>query len=96
MDCSEKTTVRSDEDKRSLINRLSRIEGQIRGVKAMIEADKYCKDILVQSSAISHALDSFNREILDAHVKGCVVRDVRNGKDEVVDELIELVHRLMR
>lgn len=95
MDCC-KVTVRSEENKRSLINRLLRIEGQIRGLRAMVEEDRYCGDILVQSSAVSHAVDAFNREILDGHVKGCVVRDMKDGKDEVVDELIELVHKLMR
>lgn len=96
MDCCGKATLRSDEVKRSLINRLSRIEGQIRGIKDMVEADRYCGDILVQSSAVGHAVDAFNREILDAHVKGCVVRDIKDNKDEVVDELIELIHKFTR
>ena len=88
--------MRDEKTKHNLIVRLNRIEGQIRGIKNMVEKDAYCADILVQSSAASAALNSFNREILDSHVKGCVVRDIRLGKDEVVDELVSLMHKLMK
>ena len=96
MDCCGKMTVRDEDKRRSLINRLNRIEGQIRGIKAMVEEDRYCGDILVQSSAVAQAINAFNREILDGHVKGCVVRDIKDGREDVVDELIGLVHKLLR
>ena len=93
---SEKKTVRSAEQKQKLINRLSRIEGQVRGVRRMIENDGYCNDILVQSAAVIAALDAFNRELLRAHVSGCVIRDIRAGDDAVVEELIKTMEMLMR
>ena len=96
MDCCNKLTVRSIDEKKSLLNRLSRIEGQIRGLKAMVEEDKYCGDILIQSSAVMSAISAFSREILDTHVKRCVVQGVQDGKEEIVDELIGLVHKFMR
>ncbi len=94
--CCSKNTLRDEKAKHDLIVRLNRIEGQIRGIKNMVEKDAYCADILVQSSAASAALNAFNREILDSHVKGCVARDIRLGKDEVVDELVGLMHKLMK
>ncbi|MBR2302368.1 MAG: metal-sensing transcriptional repressor [Clostridia bacterium] len=94
--CCSKTTLRDEEVKHDLIVRLNRIEGQIRGIKNMVEKDAYCADILVQSSAASAAINSFNREIMDSHVKGCVARDIKLGKDEVVDELVALMHKLMK
>ena len=94
--CCSKNTLRDEKVKHDLIVRLNRIEGQIRGIKNMVEKDAYCADILVQSSAASAALNSFNREILDSHVKGCVARDIKLGKDEVVDELVALMHKLMK
>lgn len=94
--CSDKHTLRSDEEKKALLNRLRRIEGQIRGVQAMIEKDSYCNDILMQSSAISSAINAFNKELLASHIKGCVVRDIKNGNDGVVDELLATVRRLMK
>ena len=96
MDCCNKLTVRSIDEKKSLLNRLSRIEGQIRGLKAMVEGDEYCGDILVQTSAVMSAMSAFSREILDTHVKRCVVQGVQDGKEEIVDELIGLVHKFMR
>ena len=92
----EKTTVRSDEQKKSLMNRLKRIEGQIRGLQAMIEKDAYCNDILVQSAAVNAAVNAFNREILAAHIHGCVARDLREGKDEVIEELMATLQKLMK
>ena len=76
--------------------RLRRIEGQVRGVQQMLENDAYCNDILVQSAAISAAMNAFNREILAAHIHSCVVRDIREGHDEVVDELVSTIQKLMK
>lgn len=94
--CSEKTTVRSEEQKKKLINRLRRVEGQIRGLQSMIENDVYCNDILIQSSAVIAALNGFNRELLASHIHSCVARDIREGKDEVIDELIATMSKLMK
>ena len=94
--CSVKTTQRSKEETRRLVNRLSRIEGQIRGIKGMLEKDSYCVDILTQSAAVSAAINAFNRELLSDHIHSCVVRDIRFGDDTVVDELIGLIHKLMK
>ena len=94
--CMEKHTLRSQEQKKALINRLRRIEGQVRGVQQMLENDAYCSDILVQSAAISAAMNAFNREILAAHIHSCVVRDIREGHDEVVDELVSTIQKLMK
>ena len=94
--CMEKHTLRSQEQKKALINRLKRIEGQVRGVQQMLENDAYCNDILVQSSAISAAMNAFNREILAAHIHSCVVRDIQEGHDEVVDELVSTIQKLMK
>ncbi len=91
-----RTTERTEEERKKLCNRLSRIEGQIRGLKGMIEKDAYCADILTQSAAVSAALSAFNRELLSRHVKSCVARDLREGHDEVVDELTGLLEKLMR
>ena len=88
--------MRDEKLKHDLIVRLNRIEGQIRGIKNMIQNDAYCADVLVQSSAASAALNGFNRQIIDNHIKGCVSRDIKQGKDEVVDELVDLLHKLMK
>ena len=93
--CARKTE-RSEEQKKKLLNRLSRLEGQVRGVRKMIENDAYCNDILIQSAAIGAAVDAFSREVLRAHLHSCVIRDIREGRDEVADELIETLERLMR
>ncbi|MBQ9412833.1 MAG: metal-sensing transcriptional repressor [Oscillospiraceae bacterium] len=92
----EKKTARSEEQKKKLLNRLSRIEGQVRGIKRMIEADAYCNDVLIQSAAVAAAVDAFNREVLRAHIHSCVIRDIRAGDDQVADELIQTLERLMR
>lgn len=94
--CCEKHTFRTDENKKSLINRLKRIEGQVRGIQSMIEKDAYCNDILTQSAAVSAAVNAFNKEILSYHIHTCVARDIREGKDEVIDELTAAIQRLMR
>ena len=93
---TEKTTQRSDDEKRKLLNRLKRIEGQVRGLQAMIERDAYCYDILTQSAAVNAAMNAFNKEILAHHIEGCVARDIRAGKDEVIDELVTILQKLMK
>ena len=92
----EKTTHRSDGEKKKLINRLNRIEGQIRGIRKMLENDGYCTDILIQSAAVNAAVNAFNRELISRHMHTCVVRDIREGKEEVIDELVETLQRLMK
>ena len=94
--CCVKKTVRSEEKKKQLLNRLKRIEGQIRGIQTMIEQDTYCNDILVQSAAVNAAVNAFNRELLASHIHSCVVRDIKDGKDEVVDELVATIQKLMK
>ncbi|MCC8029085.1 MAG: metal-sensing transcriptional repressor [Lachnospiraceae bacterium] len=91
-----KTKERSAEEYRSLMNRLSRIEGQVRGVKRMLERDAYCVDILIQVSAINSALNSFNKELLGNHIRSCVVENVRSGNDEIIDELVAIIQKLMK
>jgi DNA-binding FrmR family transcriptional regulator len=94
--CHCKSTNRSDEEKKKLLNRLSRIEGQIRGIKKMIEEDSYCTDVLTQSAAVNAAINSFNKELLSSHIHSCVARDIRNGNDEVIDELVVILQKLMK
>lgn len=94
--CCHKTKERTEEEYKSLINRLNRIEGQIRGIKGMVERDAYCVDILVQSSAVSAAVNSFNRELLSNHIRTCVAQDIREGRDEVIDELLSTLQKLMK
>ncbi len=84
-----KTKVRDEAELRSLVNRLSRIEGQVRGVRGMLENDAYCIDILTQVAAISSALRAFNKELLVNHIRTCVVNDIKNGEGDAVDELVE-------
>jgi len=91
-----KTKKRDADEYKSLINRLSRIEGQVRGVRGMIENDAYCVDILTQVAAISSALAAFNKELLESHIKTCVVRDIKDDKNETLDELVSIIGRLMR
>ena len=94
--CCEKRKYRAEEEKKALMNRLSRIEGQIRGIRGMIEKDAYCTDILVQASAVAAALNSFNKELLASHIRTCVAEDIRQGKDEVIDELVVTLQKLMK
>ena len=94
--CGEKKTQRSEEEYRRLINRLARIEGQIRGIRTMLENNAYCTDVLTQSAAVTAAMNAFNRELLSNHIHGCVVRDIRAGDDAVVDELVGIVQKLMK
>ncbi len=94
--CLNKKKERTQEEYKTLINRLNRIEGQIRGIKGMVEKDAYCTDILVQVSAVNAALNAFNKELLASHIKSCVADDIRNGKDETVDELVAVLQKLMK
>ena len=91
-----RTKERSENELRSLKNRLSRIEGQVRGTIRMLEADAYCVDILTQVSAINSALCAFSRELLGSHIKTCVARDIKSGKEETVDELLDTIYKLMK
>lgn len=94
--CSTKTKERSDQEYKDLLHRLNRIEGQIRGIKGMVEKDAYCTDILIQVSAVNAALNSFNKVLLANHIKSCVTRDIKDGKEETVDELVEVLQKLMK
>ena len=91
-----RTKHREDDEYRLLINRLNRIEGQVRGVKRMVESEAYCTDILPQVSAIQAALNAFNRELLANHIRSCVADDIRSGKDETIDELVQTLQKLMK
>ena len=94
--CSDKTTIRSEKQKKALINRLKRIEGQVRGIQSMLESDAYCNDVLIQSAAVNAAMNAFNRELLASHLRTCVARDIREGHDEVIDELVATLQKLMK
>ena len=80
--CSDKTTIRSDE--------------QVRGIQSMLENDAYCNDVLMQSAAVNAAMNAFNKELLANHIRNCVVRDIREGDDEIVDELVAIIQKLMK
>lgn len=94
--CSHKTKERTPQEYKDLLNRLSRIEGQVRGIKGMVERDAYCTDILVQAAAVNAAMNSFNKALLANHIKTCVTRDIREGKEETVDELVTVLQKLMK
>ena len=94
--CCEKHTLRAQEEKKKLLNRLRRIEGQVRGLQAMVEADAYCNDVLTQSAAVNAAINAFNRELLAKHLRTCVTRDLKNGHEEIVDELAATLQKLMK
>ena len=94
--CCHKTKERSEAEYKDLILRLNRIEGQIRGIKGMIERDAYCTDVLTQVSAASAALSSFTKVLLANHIKTCVAQDIREGKDETIDELVSTLQKLMK
>lgn len=91
-----RTVVRDEETKRRLIHRLSRLEGQVRGIRGMIERDAYCTDVLIQASAASAALRAFEKNLLEAHVRGCVVEGIRENREEVLDDLIETLTKMIR
>ena len=94
--CCHRTKKRSEEEYKLLVNRLNRVEGQIRGIRKMVESDAYCTDILTQVSAVQAALNAFNRELLANHIRTCVSDDIKNGKDETIDELVQTLQKLMK
>ena len=94
--CCHKTKERSEKEYKDLIHRLNRIEGQIRGIRGMVEKNAYCTDILVQVAAANAALNSFNKVLLANHIKTCVTNDIRAGKEDTVDELVEVLQKLMK
>ncbi len=94
--CSGKHKSRDEKEYRDLMNRLKRIEGQVRGVEGMIENDAYCTDILIQVSAITSALNSFNKVLLANHMRTCVADNIREGNDEIIDELVLTLQKLMK
>ena len=106
--CSQRKKERSPEEYKRLIHRLNpdhknikkhrlnRIEGQIRGIRGMVEAGAYCPDILVQAAAVNAAINAFNKELLASHIRTCVAQDIRDGKDQVIDELVTTLQKLMK
>lgn len=96
MDCCHKTKDRPEEEIRRLLNRLSRIEGQIRGIRGMVERGAYCTDILVQSAAVTAAMNAFNKDLLASHIRTCVADDIRAGNDDIIDELVDTLQKLMK
>ena len=94
--CSQRKKERTPEEYTKLIHRLNRIEGQIRGIRGMVENNAYCPDILVQSAAVTAAMNAFNKELLANHIRTCVAQDIRDGKDEVIDELVGTLQKLMK
>lgn len=94
--CGARHKERTEEERKALLSRLRRVEGQIRGIEKMVESGAYCPDILVQVSAATSALNSFNKTLLACHIKGCVAEDIRAGSDETVDELCRVLQKLMK
>lgn len=88
--------MRSEEEKKKLLTRLKKAEGQIRGIEKMIEEDMYCPDILIQVSAVTSALNSFNKELLACHIRSCVAEDIRKGNEEAIGELVNVLQKLMK
>ncbi|MBR4164438.1 MAG: metal-sensing transcriptional repressor [Solobacterium sp.] len=96
MECCERHKKRTEEEKKTLLARLKKAEGQIRGIQKMIENDIYCPDILIQVSAVTSALNSFNKELLACHIRSCVAQDIRDGKEDTIDELVNVLQKLMK
>lgn len=94
--CGPRHKKRTPEEQKALITRLKRIEGQIRGIEKMVENDAYCPDILIQVSAATSALNSFNKTLLGCHIRGCVAQDIRDGRNETIDELCNVLQKLMK
>lgn len=94
--CVQRKKERSPEEYKRLIHRLNRIEGQIRGIRAMVESGAYCPDILVQSAAVNAAVNAFNKELLASHIRTCVAQDIREGREDTIDELVATLLRLMK
>ena len=96
LSCGHRMKERSEKERRDMLNRLSRIEGQVRGIKNMIENDAYCTDVLVQVSAVQAALNAFSKELLSNHIHTCVAENIRKGDDSVIDELVVTLQKLMK
>lgn len=94
--CAHRNKERSQKEIKDLLNRLSRIEGQVRGIRGMVEKDAYCIDVLVQVGAVNSALNSVSRILLSDHIKTCVTQDIKDGREETVDELVATVKKLMK
>lgn len=94
--CGNKKKERSPEEYQGLVHRLNRIEGQVRGIRGMVEKNAYCTDILLQVSAVSAALNAFSRELMDQHIRTCVARDIRDGREEAIDDLMDALKKLMK
>ncbi len=94
--CCCRTKERSEKEFKDLMNRLKRIEGQVKGVQRMLEDNAYCPDIMVQVSAINNALNSFNKVLLAEHLKTCVVDDIKAGREDTIEELTETLKKVMR
>ncbi len=95
-ECCQKKKNREEKEYKDLMNRLSRIEGQVRGIKKMVENDAYCTDILMQVSAINSALNSFNKKLLSNHIQTCVTENIKAGNTEVVEELVDTLQKMMK
>ena len=94
--CCHKIKERSEDEYKSLIHRLNRIEGQVRGIRSMVEKSAYCPDILIQTAAANAALNAFSRELLANHMRSCVARDIRAGRDETIDEFLGILQKMMK
>lgn len=94
--CSDRKKLRTEDEKKELLKRLRRAEGQIRGIEKMIEEDAYCPNILTQVAAVTAALNSFNKELMACHMRSCVADDIRAGKDEAIDEFVSVMQKLMK
>ncbi len=94
--CTERKKKRTQEEQKELLRRLKLAEGQIRGIQRMVENDAYCPDILMQVSAVTAALNSFNRKLLACHIRSCVAEDIRSGNEEAVDGFVDMLQKLMR
>ena len=95
-ECCKKTKERSESEYKSLMNRLNRIEGQVRGLKRMLDENAYCTDILTQAAAVSSAVNAFSKELLGNHIKSCVADNIRKGNDEIIDELLDTLRKMMK
>ncbi len=94
--CSQRKKSRSEKEYRTMMNRLKRIEGQVRGLERLLEEDTYCPDILTQVMAVNSALNSFSKELLASHIRSCVSDDIRNGNDDAIEELVTVLQKLMK
>ena len=94
--CDDRKKLRTEEERKELLKRLRRAEGQIRGIEKMIEGDAYCPTILTQVAAVTAALNSFNKELMACHMRSCVADDIRAGKDESIDEFVKVMQKLMK